>query len=126
MAVTTAFTGNAGTANLGALVLELTSWTVTQDTNMVDLTAVGDTWQEQKPGTRNWTASVTCFAVAAGTNGGFVGDTGLFIFETTTGFALTTGAAMGYVKGGTLTLDFDGSVVWVLDVVGLSGPISWA
>ncbi len=125
MAVTTAFTGNSGTVTVGTAILEVKSFTVNLDTNMVDFSACTRAWQEQKPGSRNWNASVTCLAVAAGTNGAkFTGSAATIQLDTVDGVAFDSIASGGQIKSATLQLDLDGEVVFNFEIVGLSDALS--
>lgn len=62
--------GSEGSVNVGAnAVAEVTSFKVTEQTNLVPDGALGDTWETHKAGTKSWQGELTCNYDPSDTNG---------------------------------------------------------
>ena len=66
MALRTVANGRYAEASLGGtLVALLTDWSVTVDTDIIDLTAHGDVWKRKKPTQSGWKFKAKSFVVLA-------------------------------------------------------------
>lgn len=62
--------GSEGSVAIGAnTVAEVVSWSLNATLNMVEDTALGDSWKTHMPGTREWSGSLTCHWDETDTNG---------------------------------------------------------
>ena len=62
--------GNDGTVEIGsAAVAEIVSWSLTEGLATADDTVIGDTSDTHLPGTKNWSATISCYWDATDTTG---------------------------------------------------------
>lgn len=62
--------GNGGFVKLTTnTVAEVVDWSLTENANTADDTALGDTWSTHIVGTKNWSGSVSCYWDETDTNG---------------------------------------------------------
>ncbi len=62
--------GNSGSIKIGAnAVAEITSWSLSQQTEMLEDTAMGDTDKSFKTGLKSWNGSINCWWDPSDSNG---------------------------------------------------------
>lgn len=126
----TTYSGKNGVVKVGSnAVAEVTEFEVETSVDIVDDTAMGDSWKTHKTGMKEWSGTLTCWWDETDTNGQVVLDEdasvtlSLYPIGATTGNKYITGTAT--IRTTNTTVTKDGVVTRSFSFTG-NGAMSWS